>query len=183
MIAKIIKLDEYLEQARHNIMLATVDALRDLGHNVGVNEVKDIYMKASEGLSPAGLHDLEARLIDALDANDAESVATTLSYNPSSQIAEVFKDISIAEDYNFHRTLTNEVARNNIMDWLEDNSVKYLIDNDGNFAVQCQIERLITESTDSLSISLINGIEAQLGKMLIQRYPVKHWQILPRLDH
>jgi len=137
MAAKIIKLDEYLENARYKIITATVDALRDLGYNVGVNEVKEIYANASQGLDSTQVHELELELIHALEAHDAEAVKNILSYRPQDQMAEVFKDISVAEDYNFHKTLENEVARNNIMDWLEENGVKYLIDNDGNFAVQC----------------------------------------------
>lgn len=137
MAAKIIKLDEYLEQARMNILNATVSALRDRGHNVGVNEVKMAFEKQVEGLSAKDVHAFDQALIDALDEHDAERVEEIIGINAAKQMEDLFNGISVAEDFNYRRSVASEVARNNAMDWLEENNIEYLIDNTGNFAVKC----------------------------------------------
>jgi len=136
MTAKIIKLDEYLEEYRWSIARAVAYVM---GLNPeDPNEVKkadQMMAYAAEKKFAGDIHELQTNLVAALEAKDDEAVKGLLQVqdNPN----EAFNGVDIAEGYNFRCQLANEVAKNQLMDWLEETGVDYLIDNDGRFAIKC----------------------------------------------
>ena len=136
MTAKIIKLDEYLEEYRWSIA-------RSVAYVMGLNpddpnEVKkadQMMAYAAEKKFAGDIHELQTNLVAALEVKDDEAVKGLLQVqdNPN----EAFNGVDIAEGYNFRCHLANEVAKNQLMDWLEETGVEYLIDNDGRFAIKC----------------------------------------------
>ena len=139
-MADIIKLDEYLEKHRHSMAKALTDAL---GMNAeDPNDVQytlDMYNKASEQLiSSSERHQLEMDVAAALEAGDAEAIRNLLQIRDvDTWEGQTFDGVDIAEGFNYTCEMTSEAGRNGLMDWLEENSVEYLIDNDGNFAIKC----------------------------------------------
>ncbi len=138
-MVNIIKLDEYLEKHRYNIAKATADALGMNSENSDdVQYTLDLYNKATEGLESVEMNQLSLRLTDALKAQDAEEIRTLLQVRDVDTWEEhSFDGVDIIEGFNFRCEMKSESSRNGLMDWLEENSVEYLIDNDGNFAIKC----------------------------------------------
>ena len=80
-------------------------------------------------------HELQTNLVAALEAEDDQAVKDLLTVEEWT--TETFNGVDIAEGYNFRYHVTNEVAKNRMMDWLEEQGYDYLIDLDGRFAVRC----------------------------------------------
>lgn len=136
MTAKIIKLDEYLEEYKWSIVRAVAYVM---GLNPeDPNEVKkadQMMAYAAEKKFAGDIHELQTNLVAALEAKDDEAVKGLLRVqdNPN----EAFNGVDIAEGYNFRCQMANEMSKNQLMDWLEETGVDYLIDNDGRFAIKC----------------------------------------------
>lgn len=136
MTAKIIKLDEYLEEYRWSIA-------RSVAHVMGLNpddpnDVKkadQMMVHASEKKFAGDIHELQTNLVAALEVKDDEAVKGLLQVQEWTE--EAFNGVDIAEGYNFRCQMANEMAKNQFMDWLEESGVDYLIDNDGRFAIKC----------------------------------------------
>lgn len=137
-MAEIIKLDEYIEKHRYNILKATADALgMDPNSPADIEHVKAIMDRKAVGLSSTERYELEGQLVKALDAKDADAVRELFQVNEITWENDSMDHVDIAKGYNYRCLLQNEIARNNLMDWLEECGFDYLIDNDGRFAINC----------------------------------------------
>lgn len=137
-MAEIIKLDEYLEKHRHNILKATVAALgMDPNKTPDIEYMKKVFDQVSANLTSTEQHELEMTLVSSLEAHDAEVVRDLLGLNKITWENDSMDHVDIAKGYNYRCLLQNETARNNMMDWLEESGFDYLIDNDGRFAINC----------------------------------------------
>ena len=140
MTAKIIKLDEYLEEYRWSIA-------RSVAHVMGLNtddpnDVKkadQMMAYAAENKFAGDIHELQTNLVAALEVKDDEAVKGLLQVQEWTD--ETFNGVDIAEGYNFRCQMANEVAKNQLMDWLEEAGIDYLIDNNGSFAIRCSDRR------------------------------------------
>ena len=134
MTAKIIKLDDYLAEI---ISLNKPSILKSIMNDMGVDE------ETAKALEREMNHAQQLQMVDAhLNDNlsDEQKLAVThaiLDPIMATKFNKPFGGADIAEGFNYRREVTNEVARNNIMDWLEERSIPYLIDSRGNFAVKC----------------------------------------------
>ena len=139
-MANIIKLDEYLEKHRYSIVKAITDAL---GMNVedpnDIQHTLDLYNEVTERLSSTTeQHQLEMDIVAALEAKDREAVKDLLQISDvDTWEGQTFDGVDIVEGFNYRCEMRSEASRNGLMDWLEENSLEYLIDNDGNFAIKC----------------------------------------------
>jgi len=142
MTAKIIKLDEYLEQYKWNIA-------KSIAHVMGLNpddpnEVKradQMIADAAEKKFAGDVNELQINLVAALEVKDDEAVKDLLQIQEQEWTEEAFNGVDIAEGYNFRCQMANEMAKNQFMDWLEESGVDYLIDGDGRFAIKCPDRR------------------------------------------
>ena len=140
MTAKIIHLSEYLEKYHHDILKATVHALgMDTENPEHMDKVNDM-MVAAASKKFRNMIELETQLIDALKKHDNQAVKQLLDIQEFDE--HTFDGVDIAENYDFHCSVINPIARDNIMDWLEENKLDYLIDNEGRFAVKCPTRRI-----------------------------------------
>jgi hypothetical protein len=134
MVAKIIKLDEYLleylERNKHDIAAAISDALQ-----LSYEQAEDMFY----GLDQRQKVDVLNILTSDQDDLVKKQVLRGIFSNVMRQYEEInaFNGIDIAEGFNYKNFVKNESARNNVMDWLEESGIEYLIDNNGNFAVKC----------------------------------------------
>lgn len=140
MTAKIIKLDEYLEEYRWSIArsVAYVMGLNPDDSN-DVKKADQMMAYAAEKKFAGDIHELQTNLVAALEAKDDEAVKGLLQVQEWTD--ETFNGVDIAEGYNFRCQMANEVAKNQLMDWLEEAGVDYLIDNNGSFAIRCPDRR------------------------------------------
>lgn len=135
MVAKIIKLDDYLNEYismnQPNVIVGIVNAL-------GVSE--EIAHELYSNLTRQQEIDLVTTFMDEKLSDEQKIAVAHTIFDPITSTTEqssVFDGIAIAEDFNYRCSILHEVGKNNFMDWLEENSIKYLIDNDGNFAIKC----------------------------------------------
>jgi len=140
MTAKIIKLDEYLEKYRWSIArsVAYVMGLNPDDQN-DVKKADQMMAHAAEKKFAGDIHELQTNLVAALEVKDDEAIRGLLQVQEWTD--ETFNGVDIAEGYNFRCQMANEVAKNQLMDWLEESGVDYLIDNDGRFAIRCPDRR------------------------------------------
>jgi len=137
MIAKIIKLDEYVTDLiklnEHDIIATMMNHL-DIDNAAATSLNHKLTFSQSQQM-------VNALLSDELNPEQKEAVTKSIcipimAVEPVEQV-EPFSGIDVAEGYNFRREISNETARDNILDWLEESGIDFLIDNDGNFAVKC----------------------------------------------
>lgn len=140
MTAKIIKLDEYLEEYRWSIArsVAYVMGLNPDDPN-DVKKADQMMAHAAEKKFAGDIHELQTNLVAALEVKDDEAIKGLLQVQEWTD--ETFNGVDIAEGYNFRCQMANEVAKNQLMDWLEEAGVDYLIDNGGRFAIRCPDRR------------------------------------------
>lgn len=152
MTAKIIRLSEYLEQYRHSIVKSVAHALGMNPENRQDLEKVDEMMVVAAENKFGSMVELETNLIAALEDHDDEAVKNLLNVKEFTE--ETFNGVDIAEGFNFRCHVKNEVARGNIMDWLEEGGLNYLIDNEGHFAVKCpnrKVEYKVTRAFEHMT--------------------------------
>lgn len=138
-MADIIKLDEYLEKHRYNIAKAVADALgMNSDDPSDVQYTLELFTSAMEGLPSVEQNRKELEIVAALNARNVDKVRELMQVRDVDTWEEQsFDGVDIIEGFNFKCEMKSESSRNGLMDWLEENNVEYLIDNDGNFAIKC----------------------------------------------
>lgn len=139
-MADIIKLDEYLEKHKYNIVKAMADALgMDPNNEDDVQNALRLFNERYDSIPlEYDRHQFEMQVVQALEDEDAEKVRELLQVSDEDTWeSEQFGGVDVTENYNFKCGMKSEAAKNSLMDWLEENSVEYLIDNAGNFAIKC----------------------------------------------
>jgi len=142
-MAKIIKLEEFLEKHHYNILKATAEAL-GLNPNspADIEKIKEIMKKRTKNLISREKYELEQALINALDNSDKDEVERLLNLNETIWENDSMNYVDLLYEYTCRFVITNEVIKNNFMDWLEAKKIEYLIDNDGRFAIKCPTRKM-----------------------------------------
>lgn len=135
-MSKIIKLDEYLEKIHNKLIIKIIECIGLDNDNVNFLKINKLYEKRIKDLSSP--EEFKNNLSLILKENNKQELCDLLNVaDEDLWEKDIFNGVDIAEGYNFKCSMTNEVAKNNFMDWLEESGYEYLIDNDGRFAVQC----------------------------------------------
>ena len=164
MNGKIIKLDEYLEKHRWNIVRAVADALgMDPNDKDVLKKVDELMVEVAKTKFNNDIHELQTNLVAALDAHDAEAVQQIMA-QPEEFDETTFNGYDIAEGYNFHCKIENQLAKDNYMDWLEENNLDYLIDNDGRFAVKCPTRKVEYKASKAADHMMSKWDRGSIGK-------------------
>ena len=137
MIAKIVKLDEYLAEL---VSINKPSIVKSIMNDMGVDE-KTAKILNREMTFAQELQMMQAHLGNISD--EQKRIVSHVIMDPmlATMNNQPFGGIDIAEGYNFRRVVANDVARNNILDLLKDNGVKYLIDYNINFRYNSENER------------------------------------------
>jgi len=138
MTAKIIKLDQYISEYV-NMQQPNITAGMMSAYDITEEQANIIQEKLSEKqwFELSGTFANDKLSVMEKTNSIRQMVDPILSVERNLQMEDLFNGISIAEDYNYRRSMTSEMARGSAMDWLEENGIDYLIDNSGNFAVKC----------------------------------------------
>ena len=141
MTAKILHLSEYLEKIKSNITRSVAQVMgMNPDDSVVVEKAGAMIADAAEKKFNGDMHEMQANLIAALEAQDIEAIKNLLDTKEFNE--NTFNGVDIAEGFNFHCHVQNQVARSNVMDWLEEGGLDYLVDNDGRFAVKCPTRKV-----------------------------------------
>lgn len=149
---KIVKLDEYLEKNKHNMVRAAADALAIDGSEVlelWKDREQEVMQKAQDaGENPqAASHELERELLAALSVDSSDDAAAEAAVERVRQILaprdvdvweNAFNGADTAGGYNLRFHVPTEAVKNKFMDWLEEQGEQYLINTHGDFAIRCE---------------------------------------------
>lgn len=149
---KIVKLDEYLEKHKYNIVRAAADALA-----IDSQEVLDLWKEREQEVmqkaeqagenAQAASHELERKLLAALSVEPGDDAAAEAAVEQVRQILaprdvdvweNAFNGADTAGGYNLRFHVPTESVKNKFMDWLEEQGEQYLINTEGHFAIRCE---------------------------------------------
>lgn len=139
MVAKIIKLDEYLDKHEYSILKSVTYALgMDPNNSDDVANTRRIIDDAMVGMTDSAQAEMQQALIAALDDEDDDQIRQLLRVDEVDMWeSSLFSGVDLAEGFSFRCLMPNEVARGYFIDYLDECGINYLVDSRGFFAVDC----------------------------------------------
>lgn len=136
-MADIIKLDEYLEEHRHNILVSIVEALgMNSSRKADIEYVEKALAEIASNLTPTEQQTLEETLTASLEESNIDLIREMLGLKEITWENDSMDYVDVAKGYNFRCIMDSEITQNSFMDWLEEGGHDYLVDNDGRFAIK-----------------------------------------------